>query len=346
MPAVAYGRLVLVALVLAVLAAVVATSLLLVQRRALAAARAEAAAATGRAATAELAAADAGAAAAAAEARASTLEVAEQAAARTAGDHAQALADCERRRAESEAELERCTDASAEARRALAGTAASLERSEAAASSASTRVTELEQELRTAGRLAEERGAAIERLEARRSALEHQLDGLAGRPAQPAGEPPDGQVLEPCWRLLLSRIEHQWASTVGAGPDERGITAGGHDQQLAQALARELERLREEVGLHTDATITGTMAAVHPLLVLLTAGELATIAAPHSERLVVELGAGLLVVGEGWTGGLAEGDLLGATLRDAGLQGSVEATHDSVRVAVGVAGEGRVSRRS
>ena len=319
----------LVALVLAVLVAVAATTALVLARRDLAAARAGAEAADARAGAAEAEARDARGEAATATARADEAEAAQRAVAGTAEEAREALSTSEQRAAATSEELRRRADERAAAQAELATVAAGLQQAEATAEAAQATVRELERSLHAAEGVAQDRAEALAAAEDRGTALERQLAAL---PASATPPPPSGpELVDRCWRLVLARIERQWANAVGAGADERGVVRGTSDEQLHEAVARELERLREEVGLDTAVTRTGAMD-VHPLLVLLAAGELAALTAPHSERVAVELGDRLLVVGEGWSADPASDDRLRATLADTGLAGDVVADGGDVRI--------------
>lgn len=134
------------------------------------------------------------------------------------------------------------------------------------------------------------------------------------------------------WALLIAGIEREWAAAVGATPSERG-TPGSVDDQFAQALGRELERLREVVGLHTEAAVAGSLGELDPVDVLLVATEVLAVLAPHVEHLGVELGEGVvMVVGGGWTG---DGDRLahlGPAAAATRVACVVEAAGDNVRI--------------
>lgn len=334
-----------VALVVAVLVAVVATFGLALRWRALVACRAQLAGVGERALTAEAAVGVAQEATASAEARADALDSAHAAAVRTLDEQRGALSVSEQRRTQTEAELERCTADAAQAQVVVAAATGRAERAEAAAEAERVRGIELEAARVAAEQLAAEGARSLRRANEERTALEHRLDqprvttGSAGTAQDGAPQAPGSAgasaVIEASWRLLLARVEQQWASSVGAGEDERGVVRAHPDEQLHQAVTRELERLREEVGLHTEVTRTGTMAGVHPLLVLLAAGELAAVVAPHSERVAVELGEQLVVAGEGWTPEPNTGERVRASVADTGLDGQVVAAGDVVRIVLG-----------
>ena len=324
----------IVALVLAVVVAVAAIVALVLSQRALAASRAQLTLTESRADDAE-------GAARVAEQRAEALDATSQAMTSTTEQQRRALATCEQQRAQVEGELERCAEDRIEAQAELRAARASVEQAQAAAAAGAARSQELEAAVRSAEQLAAERADALHHADEERVVLEHHLaeaQSSLAAPAQavaPAGEPGAAGIAEPSWRLLLARVERQWANAVGAGNDERGVVPGPLDEQLQQAVARDLERLREEVGLHTELTRTGAMEAVHPLLVLLATGELAALAASQSERVAVELGPRLVVVADGWSGDPSAGEALRATITQTGLAGQVEVGPDSVRIVVG-----------
>ena len=332
----------IVALVLAVVVAVAAIVALVLSQRALAASRAQLTLTESRADDAE-------GAARVAEQRAEALDATSQAMTSTTEQQRRALATCEQQRAQVEGELERCAEDRIEAQAELQAARASLEQAEAAAAAETVRAQELEADLRSAEQAATERADALRHADEARAVLEQHLAEARSTvspapPAQavvPAADPVSvgPGVAEPSWRLLLARVERQWANAVGARGDERGVSAGPTEEQLQQAVGRDLERLREEVGLHTEVTRTGAMEGVHPLLVLLAAGELAAVAASQSERVAVELGPRLVVVADGWSGDASAGDALRATVAQTGMAGEVDLGADTVRIVVGATEE-------
>ncbi|HET6954885.1 MAG TPA: hypothetical protein VFI47_31275, partial [Acidimicrobiales bacterium] len=70
--------------------------------------------------------------------------------------------------------------------------------------------------------------------------------------AQLAVAPDEGTGDDGLWHLLLAHIARRWAAVAGVPPEGRGVTPGPPADQLAQALARETERLREEVGVDVE----------------------------------------------------------------------------------------------
>lgn len=104
------------------------------------------------------------------------------------------------------------------------------------------------------------------------------------------------------WHLLLAHVTRRWAAVVGVPPDGRTVIDGAPARQLAQALERETERLREEVGVDVelkagapvDGETDGRVAVLVAVLELL--GVLAT----SAQRVTVEVGDHLVITGDGW----------------------------------------------
>ncbi len=119
-----------------------------------------------------------------------------------------------------------------------------------------------------------------------------------GAGAGPSGaERPDDAGV---WHLLLAHITRGWAAVVGVPPAHRHLVPGPTAAQIAQALTREAERLREEVGVDIELTVTGPVEPAERLAFLLAAVELMEALAASAERITVELDGHLALVGEGW----------------------------------------------
>jgi hypothetical protein len=142
---------------------------------------------------------------------------------------------------------------------------------------------------------------------------------------------------EACWRLLLSRVERQWAVAVGARPEERGVARASRGDQLAEAVRRELERLREEVGISAEVVVevTGDVGDIDTVAGLLAVGEALTAVAPVSERVFVELGPQLAVTGEDCAANPQQIEQLVAMVADAGLASTLEMGDGRVRIVFG-----------
>jgi hypothetical protein len=142
---------------------------------------------------------------------------------------------------------------------------------------------------------------------------------------------------EACWNLLLSRVERQWAAAVGARPEERGVASASRGDQLAEAVRRELERLREEVGIsaEVDVAVVGDVGEIDIVAGLLAVGEALTTIAPMSERVLVELGPQLIVTGDECTASSAQLEQLVTMVGEAGLASTLEMSDSRVRVSFG-----------
>jgi hypothetical protein len=107
------------------------------------------------------------------------------------------------------------------------------------------------------------------------------------------------------WNLLLAHVTRRWAAVVGVPPDGRTVLGGGPAEQLAQALARETERLREEVGVDVElksppATPDGDTDTAGRVAVLVAALELLGVLATSAQRVTVDIGDELVLTGDGW----------------------------------------------
>jgi hypothetical protein len=107
------------------------------------------------------------------------------------------------------------------------------------------------------------------------------------------------------WNLLLAHVTRRWAAVVGVPPDGRTVLGGGPAEQLAQALARETERLREEVGVDVElnappSTPDGDAGSAGRVAVLVAALELLGVLATSAQRVTVDIGDELVLTGDGW----------------------------------------------
>lgn len=111
------------------------------------------------------------------------------------------------------------------------------------------------------------------------------------------------------WAILLATLARRWAGVVGAPPDARGITSGPVSEQLAEAVGREAERLREEVGVDVEVRGSGPVEPADPVTFLLATTDVLGVLAAVCERVTIELDHGLILTGEGWSGPTDELDL-------------------------------------
>ena len=151
-----------------------------------------------------------------------------------------------------------------------------------------------------------------------------------------------GTGAEGLWQLLLAHLTRRWAAMVGVPPEGRTVSSGPGGAQLAEALSREVERLREEVGVDVDlvATAGGPRLGDDPadrVPVLLAAVEMLGVLAASCQQVTVELGETLVLVGEGR---LDPGDELAAVRDRVAAAGvgvgplQVDAEDERVEVAV------------
>lgn len=146
-----------------------------------------------------------------------------------------------------------------------------------------------------------------------------------------AAEPDDGGL----WDLLLAHVARRWAAVVGVPPGNRDMVEGAAADQLAQALGREVERLREEVGVDVELTVAGPVEPQDRVPFLLAAIELLGALASSAERVSVDLDHRLVLVGEGWTDLAGELDAARARAVAAGARvTAVEVEPDRVRLEV------------
>ena len=120
-------------------------------------------------------------------------------------------------------------------------------------------------------------------------------------------EPPNGDGDESgLWNLLLAHVTRRWAAVVGVPPDGRSVLDGDPAAQLTQALAREIERLREEVGVDVELNTPASPAAGGSgdvngrVAVLVAALELLGVLATSAQRVTVDVGDTLVITGDGW----------------------------------------------
>jgi hypothetical protein len=102
------------------------------------------------------------------------------------------------------------------------------------------------------------------------------------------------------WSLVLAELERRWAAGVGALPEARGVVDGPVPAQLAEGLTREVERLREEMGVDVSLTTGDPIEPADPVVfVLATTGMLGALAAT-CERVSVVLDKQVVLTGQVW----------------------------------------------
>lgn len=176
---------------------------------------------------------------------------------------------------------------------------AQLTQSEARAREAASRLTAVTAERDELAGSKEWLTATNTRLQADAERQRELTDDLKARLAAATAAGDDG-----LWQLLLAHLTRRWAAMVGVPPEGRTVVAGPGGAQLAEALSREVERLREEVGGDFDlvAADEGPRLGDDPadrVPVLLAAVELLGVLAASCQQVTVELGESLVLVGEG-----------------------------------------------
>jgi hypothetical protein len=149
--------------------------------------------------------------------------------------------------------------------------------------------------------------ADAERQRERADDLAARLEAATRAPAAGGGGDDDG-----LWRLLLAHVARRWGSVVGVPPEGRSVVDGPASAQLAEALSREVERLREEVGVDVDLVHVDPAEPVSAeaggrlgddpadrVPVLLAAVELLGVLAASCQQVTVEVGDTVTLVGEG-----------------------------------------------
>lgn len=196
--------------------------------------------------------------------------------------------------------------------------------------------------------------ADVETQRDRADELAQLLDAVTTGPGaspgvQPGDEPAadlDAAREAGLWHLLLGHVTRRWAAVVGVPPENRHMIEGDTAGQLAQALAREAERLREEVGVDVDVTATpaavrplpddglaGAAAPAPPVAVLVAAVELLGVLATSAQRVTVDVGDPLVVTGDGWLDPAGELAVVCDRATAAGVVlDPVETGHEQVRL--------------
>jgi hypothetical protein len=182
---------------------------------------------------------------------------------------------------------------------------AELTRSEARAREAASRLAAVTAERDELAGSQEWLTATNARMSADADRQRERADDLAAQlEAARAAAPEAGD--DGLWQLLLANVARRWAAVVGVPPEGRTVVAGPPGAQLAEALNREVERLREEVGVDVDVDLVAGQGAprlgddpADRVPVLLAAMELLGVLAVSCQQVTVELGDELVIVGEG-----------------------------------------------
>lgn len=139
------------------------------------------------------------------------------------------------------------------------------------------------------------------------------------------------------WMLLLAHIARRWAAVVGAPPEDREVTLGAVPVQFAEGLAREVERVREEVGVSVELAGAEPAEPADPVASLLAVIDVLGVLATGSERVVVDAGESVDLRGEGWSGSPEELTAVRARATAAGVAvGEIEVDEGTAHVSVGL----------
>src|SRR5690606_5905700 len=156
-----------------------------------------------------------------------------------------------------------------------------------------------ERDEQEAGRLRSEAGDLRKQVEDLTMLLEATTAGRDGA---------DEREVAGLWQLLRAHVTRRWAAVVGVPPDGRTLVDGGPADQFVEALARETERLREEVGVEVDLAVPpagpeglGEAGGTRLVAMLVAALELLGVLATSAQRVTVEVGDKLVITGDGWS---------------------------------------------
>jgi hypothetical protein len=145
------------------------------------------------------------------------------------------------------------------------------------------------------------------------------IDPSMAAPGESASSYSASRVPGATWPILLATLARRWAAAVGAPPDTRGVRTGTVSEQLIEALGRESERLREEVGVDVEVHAGGSVEPTDPVTFLLAATDVLGVLAAVCERVVMHLDDGLVLTGEGWSGPADELELARARAAASGM---------------------------
>jgi len=243
-------------------------------------------------------------------------------------------------RAEAAVEAAQAQLASASAERAAERDAAQSQLAtltrerDAARTAAEVQVHEIGTDLdKATSRLAE--------LTSERDDLRSRLDRASAAAAAPAaGSSGSSAVDDATWDLLLADLTRRWpvpvtvtVASAGETVGEAGTAASAVPDQLAEAFVRELERLREEVGVDAEITVVDTFAPARPVVFLLAALDLLGALTSTCQRVVVKLEDQLDMVGQDWEGRRDELDVARSRALAAGADvGPLEIDGDHIHL--------------
>jgi hypothetical protein len=202
----------------------------------------------------------------------------------------------------SRKDLEEARRALAEARAEQARLGDELERANARQAALVAERDELVQARDTA---AAERDTAMTAAEAARTEtaqLRRRLDAAGS--SVPDGSREGANLsdgLGGSWSLVLADLERRWAAGVGALPAARGVVDGPVAAQLAEGLTREVERLREEMGVDVSLSTGAPIEPADPVVFVLAATDMLGALAATCERVTVALDGEVVLTGKVWT---------------------------------------------
>lgn len=161
---------------------------------------------------------------------------------------------------------------------------------------------------------------------------------------------PAGATADGVWDLLLAELTRRWPAPVMAlaaaarGEGGEPVEADGGEvdadrsqvaEQMAEAFVRELERLREEVGVDAEIRVTGSISPSDPVVFLLASLDVLGAVTSTCQRVVVKLEDQLNLVGENFEGQRDELDVARSRALAAGATVTpIEIVDDQVRVSV------------
>jgi hypothetical protein len=144
--------------------------------------------------------------------------------------------------------------------------------------------------------------ATVGEQEQRRVNVEAQNEELRALLDDDVTKEADGKEADGCWALLLADVARRWAAVVGVPPEGRGVHLGAVADQLGEALTRETDRLREEVGVDISLKAEASIEPQDPVLFLLAATDLLNLLATGCQQVALTLDGALTITGTEWVG--------------------------------------------